>query len=357
MLIIDSHLDLSWNALGWNRDLRWSLAEMRSAESQMGTRGRRTNTISFGEMRRGKIGICLATLLARANPKASNESLYPAIDYRSQELACAVAQGQLAYYRLLEEDGVCRIVGDLAALERSYAEWTAASGEPPFGFIIAMEGADPILRPSLVERWWRDGLRVIGISHYGPSAHGYGTGGDGPLTPKGRDLLRAMEETGMILDLTHSADQSFWEALALFKGPVLASHNNCRALVPGDRQYSDDQVRAIVERDGVIGSVLDAWMLVPGWKITAPNTCTLAMVADQMDHICQLAGNARHVAIGSDLDGGYGTEQTPTDLDSIADLQKLTGILRDRGYREADIQGIFHGNWMRFFRRAWGGRG
>ena len=353
MLIIDSHLDLSWNALGWNRDLRLSIAEMRAAEATMTTRGRRLNTISFSEMRRGEIGICLATLLARANPKASTESLYPALDYRSQEIACSVAQGQLAYYRLLAEDGVCRIIRDLAALKQSYADWQSGKGDAPFGFIIAMEGADPILSPSHIGRWWDDGLRVIGISHYGPSAYGYGTGGDGPLTPKGRDLVRAMDERGMILDLTHSADQSFWEALSIFKGSVLASHNNCRALVPGDRQYSDDQVRAIVERDGVIGSVLDAWMLVPGWKITEPNMATLELVADQMDHICQLAGNARHVAIGSDLDGGYGTEQTPTDLDTIADLQKLSGILRRRGYSEADVAGIFHGNWMRLFTAAW----
>jgi membrane dipeptidase len=166
-------------------------------------------------------------------------------------------------------------------------------------------------------------------------------------------MLKAMEECGMILDLTHLADESFWEALSVFRGPVLASHNNCRALVPGDRQYSDDQVRAIVERDGVIGAVFDAWMLVPDWKITNPNTATLESVVDQMDHICQLAGNARNVALGTDLDGGFGTEQCPTDLDTIADLQKIPAILRGRGYSEADIQGVFHGNWMRFFEKAW----
>ena len=157
----------------------------------------------------------------------------------------------------------------------------------------------PHLSPAQVGRWWDDGLRAVGISHYGPSAYGHGTGCSGPLTPKGRDLVRAMDECGMILDLTHSADESFWEALSIFHGPVLASHNNCRALVPGDRQYSDDQVRAIVERDGVIGAVFDAWMLVPDWKISKPNTATLESVVDQMDYICQIAGDARHVAIGA----------------------------------------------------------
>jgi membrane dipeptidase len=348
MLVFDSHLDLSWNALGWNRDLRLSVAEIRAAELGMTERGRQTNTVCFPEMRRGEVGICIATLLARCNPAGRSM-----LDYRTQEIAYSVAQGQLAYYRALQDDGVCRIVRDLAGLKQSFEEWQSVAGEVPFGFIISMEGADPIIAPSQVGRWWEDGLRALGISHYGPSAYGHGTGCSGGLTAKGRDLLRAMEECGMILDLTHSADESFWEALSLFHGPVLASHNNCRALVPGDRQYSDDQVKAIVERDGVVGAVFDAWMLVPDWKITTPNTATLANVADQMDHICQLAGNARHVAIGTDLDGGYGTEQSPTDLNTIADLQKIPEMLRGRGYSEADIEGIFYGNWMRLFTRAW----
>lgn len=348
MLVFDSHLDLSWNALGWNRNLRLSLSEIRAAEKGMTDRGRQTNTVCFPEMRRGEVGISIATLLARCNPEGRGM-----LDYRTQEIAYSVAQGQLAYYRALEADGVCRIVRDLAGLRQSYTEWQSGAGDAPFGFIISMEGADPILSPAQVGRWWDDGLRALGISHYGPSAYGHGTGCSGPLTPNGRDLLRAMDECGMILDLTHSADESFWEALQLFKGPVLASHNNCRALVPGDRQYSDDQVKAVVERDGVIGAVFDAWMLVPDWKITKPNTATLANVVDQMDHICQLAGSARHIALGTDLDGGYGTEQTPTDLDTIADLQKMPAMLLARGYSNEDVKNVFHGNWMRLFEKAW----
>jgi membrane dipeptidase len=348
MLLFDSHLDLSWNAQGWNRDLRRSVTDIRAAEAGMSEKGRQTNTVCFPEMRRGEVGICLATLLARCNPTGRSN-----LDYRTQEIAYSVAQGQLAYYRALAESGVCRLVKDRAGLQRSFNEWTSDGNEASFGFIVAMEGADPIISPSHMGKWWEDGLRVIGISHYGPSAYGHGTGCSGPLTPNGRDLLRAMDEHGMILDLTHSADDSFWEALSIFRGPVLASHNNCRALVPGDRQYSDDQVKAVIERDGVIGTVFDAWMLVPDWKISKPNTATLAHAVDQMDHICQLAGSARHVAIGSDLDGGYGTEQSPTDLDTIADLQKLAEIMRGRGYSESDIVGVFHGNWMRLFERAW----
>ena len=159
----------------------------------------------------------------------------------------------------------------------------------------------------------------------------------------------------MVLDLTHLADQAFWEALECFEGAVLASHNNCRALVPGDRQYSDEQLRAIVERGGVVGAALDAWMLHPGWiKGETPNAVVgLDAVADHIDHVCQVAGNAWHAGIGSDLDGGYGTEQCPHDLDTIADLQKIAGLLRARGYAETDVEAIMHGNWIRFFTEAW----
>ncbi len=218
-----------------------------------------------------------------------------------------------------------------------------------------MEGADPIVWPEQVDSWWEDGLRVISLSHYGVSAYAHGTETEGGLTGLGKSLLQGMEKVGMILDLTHLADQTFWEALEIFPGPVLASHNNCRALVPGDRQFSDDQLRAIIERGGVIGVALDAWMLYPGWikGQTPSSVVSLEAVADHIDHICQLAGNARHAGIGSDLDGGYGTEQCPHDLDTIADLQKIADLLRKRGYSEADVEAIMYGNWLRFFQETW----
>jgi membrane dipeptidase len=168
-------------------------------------------------------------------------------------------------------------------------------------------------------------------------------------------MLRALEAAGIILDLTHLADQAFYEALDAFGGPVLASHNNCRALVPGVRQFTDDQIRRIIERDGVIGGALDAWMMYPGWikGVTQPSVVGLSAMVDHLDHICQLAGNANHAAIGTDLDGGYGKEQVPHDLDTIADLQKLPDMFRARGYSDDAIAKIMHGNWLALLRRAW----
>jgi len=140
-----------------------------------------------------------------------------------------------------------------------------------------------------------------------------------------------------------------------FHGRVLASHNNCRSLVPGQRQFADEQIKALIARDAVIGGVLDSWMLWPGYVRgeTDNNQIKLRMVTDHMDHICQLAGNARHVAIGSDLDGGFGREQSPSDLETIADLQRIPAMLKDKGYADSDIEGVMHGNWVRFFEQAW----
>jgi membrane dipeptidase len=351
MIIIDSHLDLSWNALNWNRDLTRSVPEIRSSEAGMVGQGRARNTVAFPEMRQGEVAVCLATVLARASNLG--EAL---LDYRTREIACAMAKGQVAYYRIMEARGLLRMLKDWRAVETHLEEWKGShSSSTPLGFILSMEGADPILTPSSVKEWWDDGLRVVGLAHFGLSAYAHGTGSAGALTEGGRDLLKVMDEVGMVLDVTHLSDESFWEAVDIFKGPILASHSNCRSLVPGDRQLSDEQIRYLIGRGSVIGAVCDTWMLYPGWVAgETPNSLvTLEAVVDHIDHVCQLAGNTAHSAIGSDLDGGFGTEQCPSDLETIADLQRIPDLLRKKGYKEKDIEAIMHGNWLRFFETAW----
>jgi membrane dipeptidase len=370
MLLFDAHLDLSMNALHWNRDLTQTVAEIRAAEAGMEQKGRCAGTVALPDMRAGEVGICVATLIARVSRPGN-----PLPGYHSPDIAAAVAHGQLAYYRILEAAGEIRMIRDAAALAAHLSDWTDSpqrhgdtegdrkanklgSGEQrPIGIILSMEGADPILSPESLGEWWDVGLRAIGLSHYGVSRYAHGTAVCGGLTELGRPLLRAMEELAMLLDVTHLCDESFWEALEHFGGRILASHQNCRALVPGDRQFSDEQLAAVIERGGVIGAALDAWMLQPGWVrgITTNAALTLESVADHIDHVCQIAGNARHAAVGSDLDGGYGTEQCPRDLDTIADLQRIPDLLRARGYKGADIEAIMHGNWLRFFNEVWGG--
>jgi membrane dipeptidase len=352
--LIDGHLDLSWNALSWGRDVTLGLDELNQREAGMTdhpARGRATTTLP--EMRRAGIAVCQATLLARAKPRLRRPEGHDrlSLDYANQEIASAMARGQLAYYELLERRGLLRMIRSADELARHWEGWASDDHSEPIGYILAMEGADPIVEPSQAVEWWNLGLRSVNLAHYGESRYAVGTGDDGPLTPEGVQLLKEFEQLGMILDATHLSDTSFFQALDIFGGPVLASHNNCRTLVAGGRQFSDEQIRLLVQRDAVIGAALDAWMLAPGWikGQTSREVVRLDAVADHLDHLCQLAGDSHHAAIGSDLDGGFGTEQTPVGMDRISDLQALAEILARRGYTDVEIDDIFHGNWLRFF--------
>jgi membrane dipeptidase len=358
MLIFDAHLDLAWNALAWDRDLCRPVADIRQRELAHGLtgKGRGESTVSFPELRRGSVGVFIATLLARLLDDTQIPAIRP---YATREATYAAARGQLAYYRALEHQGVLRFIGDVPSLVAAVDAWRDRGEGEPLGFILSMEGADPVLAPDRVQEWWDAGLRIIGPAHYGVSPYAHGTGTEGGLLPQGPALLREMQRVGMILDVTHLADRGFEEALDVYGGPVLASHHNCRALVPHQRQLTDEQIKRLVARGAVIGAAFDAWMLYPGWVRgrTRPEEAgvTLATVVDHIDRVCQLAGDADHAAIGSDLDGGFGREQSPSDLDTIADLRQMPDLLRRRGYCQADVAKILHGNWVRFFRKAWGG--
>lgn len=353
MFIIDAHLDLSWNALQWNRDIQQDVYTLRTQESGQIGKGRAQNTVCLPEMRRGQVGICIATLLARSTGHTT-----PHIDYHAQAQAYGIAHGQLAYYRALENQGVVSIITDADALNALAAKWNTDSppdADVPLGFVISMEGADPIQTPDDLEAWYEAGLRLLGPTHYGPGRYAGGTGTELGLTDIGRELLGEMQRLGVLLDLTHLSDEAFWQAVEIYDGPVLASHQNCRELVPHQRQFSDDQLRVIIERDGVIGAAFDCWMLQPGWSVNQNDNRAVSIsdVVDHIDHVCQLAGNTRHAAIGTDLDGGFGREQSPHDLDTIADLQHLIPLLEQRGYTQDDIAAIFHGNWLRLLNTAW----
>ncbi|MBI85835.1 MAG: peptidase [Planctomycetaceae bacterium] len=354
--IIDSHLDLAWNALSLKRDLTVPLDRLNEVDATYTDwkyRGRAT--ISLPEMRKGRIAVGFVTMMARVPYGNPSGALGGFLDFPAHAGAYAFAQGQLAYYRQLEREGQMRIIRTAGELEEHWRHWTgpqqsnATDFAQPIGGVIAMEGTDAIVNPAQAETWYEDGLRCASLVHYGKSAYASGTGEEGPLTSAGRELLAEFERLGILLDTTHLCDTSFYEALEVFGGKLLASHQNCRELVPHQRQFSDEQLNMIIERNGVIGSALDAWMLAPGFVSgsTSREVVSINAVADHIDHVCQLAGNARHAAFGSDLDGGFGTEQCPTGLESIADLQKLDAILAARGYDDAALDAIFHGNWLR----------
>lgn len=350
-LIFDAHLDMAWNAVEWNRDLMRPVEEIRRFERHFQDVVPGDCTVSWPELRRGRVGLVIGTLLPRLHRKDK-----PLTHYQSREAAYGACMGQLAYYRAMCRRGVLREISDRTALDEHVGAWLAdETGELPIGFILSMEGSPSVLSPDQIHEWYEAGLRILGPAHYGPGPYCFGTGSEGGLTEEGPALLRAMDEAGMLLDVTHLADQSFWEALETYRGPVLASHHNCRALVPGDRQLDDRQIRALIERGAVIGAAFDNWMIRPGWVIgvSDPRTVSMDDIVSHTDHICQIAGNARHCGLGTDLDGGFGKEQCPHDLDTIADLASFADRLERRGYSSDDIDGIMYRNWVEFFRRAW----
>lgn len=356
-LIFDAHLDISMNAMEFNRDQRCSLEEIRRSELLVsdGLPHRARNTVCFPELRRGRVGIIVATQIARFSQK-----FHKLPGWRSPEQAWAHTQGQLAYYRAMEALGEMRQIRTKAELNQHATLWKNASESDsshlPIGYLLSLEGADSILSWKHLEQSRQDGLIALGPVHYGPGVYGHGTDDSGPLTQKGRELLREMEQLGLILDVTHLCDESFADALERFHGPVWASHHNCRSLSNWNRQLTDAQIRQLIERGAVIGMAFDAIMMVHGWHHlqSRPSDFNLRIekICEHIDHICQIAGNAQHVGIGTDLDGGFGTEQTPMDLNSIADITQLEGLLESRGYSAADIEGILCGNFLAFLNRS-----
>jgi membrane dipeptidase len=354
MFTIDAHLDLSMNAMEWNRDLRKPVFEIRQRERGLTDKpDRGKGTVAFPELRKGNIGLVVATQIARyVDPEN------PLPGWHSAEQAWAETQAQLAWYKTMEECGEMKMIKDIQALEQHISLWMNDTKDAkPLGYILSLEGADSLVTLRNLEIAYAYGLRALGPAHYGPGRYANGTDATGHLNKQGKGLLKEMEQLDMILDATHLCDDAFWDAMDIFHGHVWASHNNCRTLVNHNRQFSDEQIKVLIERGALIGAPMDAWMIVPGWirgkSLPDQMNCNLEKEIDHIDHICQLAGNTLHVGIGSDLDGGYGKEQCPYDIETIADLQRIPSLLSNRGYSAVDIENIMHGNWLRFLRNAW----
>jgi len=315
-MIVDGHLDLAMNAMEWNRDLRWTVDEIRDSEKDLTDKPDRGNgTVSFSSMREGRVFLCFATQIARYVKKG-----YLLPGWNSPEQAWAQTQGQLSWYQAMEAEGEMVQIRTKRDLDKHLDMCDRPDKKIPVGFVLTLEGADSIVSMKQLENAWDYGLRAIGPAHFGPGIYAFGTSLTGGLTPKGRDLLREMEGLGMILDATHLSDESYRQALDLFHGPVWASHNNCRVYVDHPRQFTDEQVKELVSRGAVIGTALDNWMLVPGWDQGKSRPgglpVSLDLVVKNIDHVCQLAGNSLHAAIGSDLDGAFGTEQSPKEINT-----------------------------------------
>ena len=349
--IFDCHLDLSMNATEWNRDLTLPIGKIRELEKDLFDKPDRGNaTVCLPELIKGNIGLCVATLISRY-VKPNN----PLPGWNSPEQAWAHAQGQLAWYRTMEDKGEMVQISDVKSIVKHLEKWNNNSIKK-IGYILSLEGADSIINIDYLHNLYDEGLRAIGPAHYGPGTYAFGTGSSGGIGKKGKELLKEIEKLNLILDVTHLCDQSFWETLDNYNGNLWASHSNTRTIVPDERQFSDDQIKELIKREAVIGMAFDAWMMIPKWErgISNPVQKKLLIenIVDHIDHICQLTGSSNHIGLGSDLDGGFGKEQCPSDLDTIADLQKLDRILKKRGYSDDDINKIFNKNFIDFLIRV-----
>lgn len=346
MLIVDAHEDIAFNAVALKRDYTQPVAVTRAREGEAATD---IATLGLPEALAGGVAVVFGTVFVMP---AGVEHLPAELVYHDAAEAYAQAQAQLAIYRGLSEHPQIAIVERQADLARVLAAWER--GAPQLGIVPLMEGADPIRAPGEVPEWQAAGIRLIGPA-WSATRYSGGTRAPGPLTPDGRALVREMSRTGLALDVSHMAEQSFWEALDLFEGVVIASHSNCRALVPGereDRHLSDAMIKALVEREGVIGIVLYNRFLDSAWQPEQGKAAVgLDAVVRHIDHVCQIAGDARHVAIGSDFDGGFGSEAIPRELDTVADLPRLAAALRAAGFAEEDVAAVMGGNWLRTLER------
>ena len=357
LFTVDGHLDLATNAMTLNRDLTKNVKEIRNFEKSLGLKDfqdRGKGTVSLPELREGNIGLVITTLISRYSSTGEKIETMALPGWNSPEQAFANAMAQLEWYRQMESIGEMKAITNRNDLMTHLTEWNGGTStdKKPIGYILALEGADSIVNLDYLHLFFEKGLRSIGISHFGPGRYAAGTSSDGSgLTKKGQELLIEMNSLPMFLDMTHLTDKGFYQALEIYNGKIIASHQNCRTLVEGERQFTDDQIIHIIERGGIIGGALDAWMLHPNFQMNKDDPKKMGIglekLVDHFDHICQLSGNCKHIGFGSDLDGLFGLEQTPFDMNTIADLQKFQSILKSRGYSDDDIENIFFKNWIR----------
>ena len=350
LFIVDSHLDLAYNAIVKGRDPRLGVAQIRAAEQPP---GKDIATVGLPEMRQAGVGLIFPTLFV--SPASAPFEREPnEHTYETPEQAHRLAVAQLDYYqRLIDEDESLRLVTDAAGLDEVVK--SHENGDKPLlGFVLLMEGADGIREPAETEWWYERGVRLIGPA-WDDTRYCAGAWRDSKqgLSKDGYALLEVMAGLGMILDLTHMSEVATFQALDTYAGPVVATHANSRAIVPTERQLSDQQIRLIGERDGIVGAVLANFFLLSGYVRGRKESVPVAQLVAHIDHVCQVIGDARHAGIGSDLDGGFGQRDIPDPMDSIADLPLIAAGLREKGYGDEDVAGIMGRNWVRLLERVW----
>jgi membrane dipeptidase len=354
-LLIDAHEDIAYNIMSFGRDYTRSALETRQLEASSTTPERNGDTLlGWAEYQRGRVGLVFATLFV--SPLRRKSEKWESFCFRTPEEAHHMYRDQLDMYHRLEDDHQenFRLVLSQKDLKDVLNHWEDANAaEHPVGLVPLMENAEAIRTPAELEEWWAAGLRLIGLAWSGNRYCG-GTNEPGPLTPEGQELLEAMAEVGFMLDISHMDPTAALQAVERYQGQVIASHSNAVALLKnyeGNRHLPTELIHSLLEKDGVIGVVPLNSFLVPGWRRGDDrHLVTLDHLVAQIDYICQIAGDARHVGLGTDFDGGFGVQSVPAELDTIADMPKLIPLLSNKGYSSADITEIFGGNWLRKLR-------
>jgi membrane dipeptidase len=357
MLIVDAHEDLAWNMLTFGRDYTLSAAETRRREQGSEAPKQNGDTLlGWPEYQRGQVGLVFSTLFVAPARRRLGE--WDSQIYRDFSEANARYRAQLeSYHRLVDRHpDRFRLVQTRTDMQDVLNQWKQPSTEEhPVGLVVLMEGAEGVLEPAELAFWWQAGVRLIGPAWIGTRYCG-GTREPGPLTPEGYALLDGMAEHGFVLDISHMDEQAAQQALDYYPQAVVATHANAMALLKGldtNRHLSDQVIRQLVARGGVIGVVPTNAFLKPGWREGDPRQeVTLQHVVAQIDYMCQLAGDAHHVGLGSDFDGGFGLQSVPLEIDNIADLQKLAPLLAEKGYTDAHLAAIFGENWISLLKRT-----
>lgn len=349
MIIVDAHQDIAWNTACYGRDYRTSAISHRENEI------RQTwdkAMLGLPDAMLGRVGIVFSTLFsAPAKRNFVSSTPHPAPTYRDAKEACKEANKQIDYYhRLADEDCRVMLIHNLKELDTVIASWDKPIGERKQGLVVLMEGADPILEPKQFEEWYKRGVRIVGTS-WGATRYAGGTGESGGLSKIGYELLEILAAFNVILDLSHMAEQAYFEACERYEGVLIASHSNPRKFRNSDRHLSDAMIRRLADRDGVMGIVLYNAFLSDRWSGT-DKPLPITVVADAIDHVCQVTGSARHVGIGSDFDGGFGADQTPEGLETVGDLILIADVLKERGYSTEDIEAIMGENFIRKLRET-----
>jgi membrane dipeptidase len=353
-ILVDGHEDLAYNMLSFGRDYTRPVSQTRRLEAGGLTPERNGDTLlGWPEYMQGRVALVFATLFAA--PVRRKLGDWDRQVFNTPDEAHRLYRQQLdTYYTLVEKHpDKFRLVLTRRALEEHLSEWEQARDsqplELPVGLVPLMECAEGVRSRAELAEWWEWGVRLIGPAWAGTRFCG-GTREPGPLTPEGYELLAGMAEHGFVLDISHMDEAAVIQALDVYPGQIIASHSNALALLKGtdsNRHLTDRALQGLLDRGGVIGVVPANGFLLPDWKERGGRIAVhLEHILVQIDFVCQMAGDARHVAFGSDYDGGFGLQSVPEGIDTIADLKKLAPLLAERGYSQDDIAAIYGGNWI-----------